>query len=153
MEGLNEKQQRFADEYLVDCNGTQAAIRSGYSENSAKEQASRLLTNANIRAYIEQKQSERSERTNITADFVLQGLREVALRCMQRNLKMDWDYESKSMQPVVDEDGNQVYEFDSTGANRSLELLGKHLALFTDKTQVSATDGFTITIAGKKDTP
>jgi len=50
---LSDKQKRFCEEYCLDWNGSKAAIRAGYSEESAKEQASRLLTNDNIQAYIQ----------------------------------------------------------------------------------------------------
>ena len=58
MSNLNEKQKRFADEYLIDLNATQAAIRAGYSPRSAAEQASRLLKNVKVRAYIDERMDE-----------------------------------------------------------------------------------------------
>ncbi|MCC8077594.1 MAG: terminase small subunit [Oscillospiraceae bacterium] len=54
MNGLTVKQRRFADEYLLDCNATQAAIRAGYSARTANEQAVKLLDNRKIAAYIEE---------------------------------------------------------------------------------------------------
>ncbi len=54
MNGLTAKQRRFADEYLIDCNATQAAIRAGYSARTANEQAVNLLDNRKIAAYIEE---------------------------------------------------------------------------------------------------
>lgn len=68
---LNEKQIRFCDEYLVDLNGKQAAIRCGYSEKTAEVQASRLLSNAKVSEYIAMRMDERSKRTEITQDMVL----------------------------------------------------------------------------------
>lgn len=68
---LTAKQQRFAEEYLVDLNATQAAIRAGYSERTANEQGNRLLANASVQAVISEGQAKRSERTQITADMVL----------------------------------------------------------------------------------
>ncbi len=53
-EKLTSKQQRFCEEYVKDCNGTQAAIRAGYSPKTSKEQASRLLTYANVLNYIKE---------------------------------------------------------------------------------------------------
>ncbi|NOV25900.1 terminase small subunit [Cupriavidus necator] len=69
---LTDKQRRFVDEYLIDLNATQAAIRAGYSERTASEQSSRLLGNVKVAAAIERAQAKRSERTQITADKVLQ---------------------------------------------------------------------------------
>ena len=57
---LSPKQQRFADEYLIDLNATQAAIRAGYSPKSAEQQGSRLLRNAKVRAYIDERMAEHS---------------------------------------------------------------------------------------------
>ena len=68
---LTDKQLRFVEEYLVDLNATQAAIRSGYSERTANEQGNRLLANASVQAAVSEGQAKRSERTQITADMVL----------------------------------------------------------------------------------
>ena len=65
---LTSKQKAFADEYLVDLNATQAAIRAGYSEATAYSQGQRLLKNVEVAGYIASAQSERSERTQINAD-------------------------------------------------------------------------------------
>jgi len=61
---LTPKQQRFVDEYLIDCNATQAAIRAGYSERTANEQAARLLVNVSIKEAIALKQKEISSKLN-----------------------------------------------------------------------------------------
>lgn len=121
---LTEKQKRFCEEFIKDLNGTQALIRAGYSENGAAVEASKLLTNPNIRSYIQEMQSIRSERTLVDAGFVIESLVEVANRCMQAKQCMVWDYEAKAMVPTGE------WEFDSQGANKSLELLGKHLGIF-----------------------
>ena len=72
------KQSAFVGEYLIDLNATQAAIRAGYSVKTAKEQATRLLSNVHVAAAIASAKFERSRRTNITADRVLQELARVA---------------------------------------------------------------------------
>jgi phage terminase small subunit len=135
---LTDKQKRFCEEYLIDLNATQSAIRAGYSKATAGAIGSENLTKPEIRAYIENAQKERSERTLVDADFVISGLKEVSLRCMANKPVMDWDYEDKCLKHrqaiIMDEEGKTkevgVYEFDSSGANRSLELLGKHLGIF-----------------------
>lgn len=71
---LTAKQQRFVAEYLIDLNATQAAIRAGYSEKTAAEQASRLLTNVKVGEAIQAAMKARSERTEINADWVLKRL-------------------------------------------------------------------------------
>ena len=70
------------------------------------------------------------QRTEITSDYVLFGLKEVAERCLQRVPVMEWDYKAKEMVRKRDEAGNTIWAFDSSGANRSFELLGKHLGVF-----------------------
>jgi len=75
---MSPKQQRFVDEYLIDLNATQAAIRAGYSERSAEVTAHRLLSNAKIAAAVAAAQTDRSERTKIDADWVLTRLAEEA---------------------------------------------------------------------------
>lgn len=65
---------RFVEEYLIDLNGTQAAIRAGYSAKSARAQGSRLLADANVQARIAEAKAERSKRVQIDADYVLKRL-------------------------------------------------------------------------------
>lgn len=127
---LTDKQVRFCEEYLIDLNATQAAIRAGYSEKTAKQIASENLAKPDLHAYIAELQQKRSQRTEITSDFVLSGLKEVAERCLQKSPVLEWDHVAKGLVQKRDGDGNNIWEFDSTGANRSFELLGKHLGLF-----------------------
>jgi phage terminase small subunit len=127
---LTEKQKRFADEYLIDLNATKAAIRAGYSEKTANEQGNRLLVNVSVKDYIQHRMKDREKRTEITQDWVLNTLKEIAERCMEKV-------------PVMEKDsnGNLVpsgqWKFDSAGANRAVELVGKHFKMFTDKTDVN----------------
>lgn len=133
---LTPKQQRFVDEYLVDLNATQAYKRAGYkvkNDRVAAACSAKLLANANVSHAIEEARKAQSERTQITADYVLKGLQSVAERCLQREPVMVWDSSSRSMVQAADEDGAHIWRFDSIGANRSFELLGKHLGLFDKK--------------------
>ncbi|ANU13476.1 Phage terminase, small subunit [Planococcus halocryophilus Or1] len=123
---FTEKQQRFIDEYLVDLNATQSAIRAGYSERTASAQASRLLTNVNIRARIEELKKTRADRLNLDAYWVLKRLMDISDRSMQAEPVMQWDYEEQQLVPSGE------YQFDSSGANRSTELIGKHLGMFKE---------------------
>ncbi len=135
---LTAKHQLFASEYLKDLNATQAAIRAGYSRKTAKVQGSRLLTNADIKAAIDAGNLKRQEKTGVTAASVLARLNDVADRCMQAKPVMVFDKVAKEMVQAYDDEDRAVYEFDSTGANRALELLGRHLKLFTDKLEITA---------------
>jgi hypothetical protein len=71
---LTPRQSRFVDEYLVDLNATQAAIRAGYSARTAEQQAARLLGNVKVSEAVRTAQAARSERVRITQDDVLRGL-------------------------------------------------------------------------------
>lgn len=122
MSDLTPKQRRFCEEYVVDLNGTQAAIRSGYSEDTATEQASRLLSNVKVQAYVKELQEKVSEKLGIDHQWVVRRLKEISDRCMQA-------------EPVMERrDGELVetgeYQFDSSGANKATELLGKIIGVF-----------------------
>lgn len=77
MAGLRKQQLLFVKEYVVDLNGTQAAIRAGYSEKTAQEQSSRLLSNVKVQQAIAKEQNKRLERTEVNADYVLKRLVEI----------------------------------------------------------------------------
>jgi phage terminase small subunit len=74
---LTPKQQAFVDEYLIDLNATQAAIRAKYSKKTAQEQSSRLLSNVMVANAISKAKAERNERNQIDADYVLKRLTEI----------------------------------------------------------------------------
>ncbi len=71
---LTDKQKMFCREYLVDLNATQAAIRAGYSDKTARSQANRLLTNVDIEKRIQELMNNRSDRLDVDADYVLKRL-------------------------------------------------------------------------------
>lgn len=153
---LNDKHKIFISEYLVDRNATAAAIRAGYSEKTAKQQGSRLLTNADIKAEIDRRTEKRAERLEITADRVLQEIAKLAFMDPRRFFNSD---SSPKQIGELDDDtaaalaGMEVVElFDGQGDQKhcygllkkykladkgqNLERLGKHLKLFTDRVEV-----------------
>jgi hypothetical protein len=86
LEELTERQKRFVAEYLVDLNAKYAAIRAGFSPRSAKQQASLLLTeHAGVMAAVDAALAERSKRTGITQDYVLEKTRKMLEACTEKN--------------------------------------------------------------------
>ncbi|WP_106478122.1 terminase small subunit [Phytohalomonas tamaricis] len=137
---LTARQSRFVEEYIVDLNATQAAIRAGYSERTANEQGARLLAKVSIQRAVQARMNDRSERTKIDADFVLQGIVKNIRRCEQGEGVYD---RTGAAVMVETEDGEiaPVWKYDATNALKGYELLGKHLKLFTDKVDHSSSDG------------
>ena len=151
---LPEKQERFCQEYLVDLNGTQAAIRAGYSPLSANQQASDLLAKPNIRARIDELMAARSMRTEITADVVIRELARVALvnpldvisasdATVRDDASVDQTAAIQSVKvKIVDGDISSIErEVKLHDKVRALELLGKHLGMYTDKKELSGPGG------------
>ena len=131
MQKLSPKQERFAREYMLDLNATQAAIRAGYSAKTAYSMGQRLLKNVEVQKAVQSAMDERSKRTEVNADYVLTNLLEIVERCMQRAPVLH------KGEQVVDEEGNSVWCFDGKNAIRALELLGKHKGMWTDKVEMS----------------
>jgi phage terminase small subunit len=115
MTKLRAKQELFCKEYMIDLNAAQAAIRAGYSEKTAKEIGCENLTKPNIAEYIAELKAKRSDEVQIDAAWVLASLKKVHDRCMQE-------------ESVTDRDGTPTgeYKFEHSGANKALELMGKH---------------------------
>lgn len=105
---MTDKQKKFCDEYLIDLNATQAAIRAGYSIKTAKEIGCENLTKPNIAEYIAEKQEEYSHRNAITVDYVLNGIKDIAEQGEHEN--------------------NRLKAFD---------MLGKHLGIYERDNKVT----------------
>ena len=75
---LNDRQRRFAAEYVADCNATQAAIRAGYSKKTANEQGCRLLANVNIQAEIEKRLQKPLKKLEVTQERIVAELARIA---------------------------------------------------------------------------
>ena len=159
---MNARQQRFVEEFLLDANAKQAAIRAGYSPKSAEVNGPRLLRNAQVAALITEKQKERSERTRVTADMVVQELALHAFGVMGEFFDKDtgrmlevheMPAEAQARLSTIEVLREKTHTtsdgVDKTTVNeaivklkvwdkiRSLELLGKHLGMFTERVAVS----------------
>lgn len=135
-EELTEKQKRFCNEYLIDLNGTQAAIRAGYSEKTANRIASENLSKLDIQNYIKELQEGIRKRNKISQDEILLDLIEIKNRCMQNVPVMYFDKVDKEWKHEGAEYGEPLYKFDSQGATKALDLLAKHVGFYeTDNKQ------------------
>lgn len=112
MSGLTKKQERFVEEYLVDLNATQAAIRAGYSAKTAETIGYENLRKPQIQAVIQKAMDQRSKRMAITQDRVLDEIGKVAFHEAADYADAELKYSSKL---------------------KALELLGKHMGLFDGK--------------------
>ena len=158
---MNPKRQRFVEEYLIDLNGTQAAIRAGYSPRSAEVTASRLLGDAKVSNEITAAQAARAERTKVDADWVLSRLHQEA----EADVKDLYD-EHGHVKPIsewpliwrkglvagiesipekigVDENGEPIiaygYKIKLSDRARRVEMLGKHVFVSAFREQVDHT--------------
>ena len=147
---MTKKQNRFVEEYLIDLNATQAAIRAGYSPDTAKEIGCENLTKPNIRACIDRAMAERSKRTGVNADRVVQELAKIAfvnatevIDPATATVKEDaLPEDTAAIQSVkvktFGEDGLER-EIKMADKLKALELLGKHMGMFKDKVELSGT--------------
>jgi len=123
---LNTKQIRFCNEYLIDLNGTLAYQRAyGSSTAVSSTNGSRLLRNAHVASHIAELMKSRASEYEISQGWVIERL-------------IDTYRKAAEAVPVTDFRGNETgqFKFDSQGANRSLELIGKHLGMFADRLKV-----------------
>jgi phage terminase small subunit len=103
---LSPKRKRFCEEYIIDLNGLQAAIRAKYSKATAQQQSSRLLSNVKVQAYIKVLMDKRSVRTDITSDRVLQELAAVGFARIDDFLKVEEQTQTEAL--GVDEEGKPI---------------------------------------------
>lgn len=148
---MTQKQKKFIEEYLIDLNATQAAIRAGYSPDSAKEIGCENLTKPNIRACIDKEMAERSKRTGVNADRVVMELAKLAfvnaadvINTEDATLREDALVEdtaaiqSVKVKVIPTQNGEGIErEIKMADKIKALELLGKHLGMFKDKVDVS----------------
>lgn len=143
---LTKKQQLFVDEYLIDLNATQAAIRAGYSVDSARDIGCENLTKPNIQQAIAEQMAERSKRIGVNQDRVVSELAKIAfvkitdiidsdgkiredvseddLACIERIKYKQFDAEIGS---------SEEREIRLASKLKALELLGRHLGMWQDK--------------------
>ena len=128
---LTEKQKAFADEYIISLNAKESAIKAGYSEDAARQQGSRMLTNVNIQNYIEKRLKEKDSARIASQDEVLEYLTEV-MRGSEEEIDVFFDKQGREQEirqpPKVRE------------RTKAAELLGKRYAAFEHNDNNDAVD-------------
>lgn len=174
MSKLSAKQSRFIEEYLIDLNATQAAIRAGYSEKTAGSQAHDLLKKPEIAQEVQDAKRRRSEATGITQERVLKELARIGFSDVRKTLSsggglidpQDWDDDTaaaiSSLEVVTvhrgdeDEDGNKiperVHKIRSWDKLSALEKLARHLGML-DGNGASGEDAPSLAITISTKTP
>jgi phage terminase small subunit len=138
---MTAKQQRFCDEYLIDLNATQAAIRAGYSEKNARNIASENLAKPNIKEYIDQRMAEKESELIADQDEVLRYLTSVLRGKSQSEVVVvenigDYMSEARTMQKAPDEKERL----------KAAELLGKRYGLYIDRAEEKVDMDLNITV-------
>lgn len=148
---MRETKKRFCREYIIDNNGTQAAIRSGYSARTAESQASRLLTDVRVKAYIAELREKLNTKLEITAEKVIQEIAKIAFFDPSKLYNDDGTVKELSelddnTRAVISECGlvgvgkgitAEVIRYMKTyDKQKALDQLGRHLGMFTDNTKI-----------------
>jgi len=154
---LTPKKRKFALEYLKDLNGAQAAIRAGYAKNAAKEQAARLLTDANVKEIIEREQAKHAEKSGITIERVLAEYAKIGFADIRK--VFDKDGEVLHPQEMDDDIAAAVTSVDVTtitsgrkdskviskthrvklsDKKNALDSIARHLGMFKDSVELKS---------------
>lgn len=146
---LTDKQKKFVEEYLIDLNATQACIRAGYSVKTANEQGAQNLAKLSIQEAISRAMAERSKRTGINQDRIVQELARIAFVKITDVVDPDGEINTNaSDDDLACIESYKVEDSDSVNGSSSkrevklaskikaLELLGKHVGMWNDKIQV-----------------
>ena len=142
---MTRKEARFCYEYCIDLNATQAAIRAGYSERSARSIGCQNLTKLNVQEEIEKRMNDREKRTEITQDKVLREFAHIAFDDIRNYLEFWTDengklqVELKSSEEIDTRNISEIQldngklKFKLYPKDNALTQLGRHLGLFNDK--------------------
>ena len=159
---LTPKQMRFVDEWLIDFNGKQAAVRAGYSAKTAEATAARMLRNVKVQAEISRRQKDLQRRTEVSQDRVVKELARVAFSnatnavqvqprtivgadgkkiviqtvALTATAELTDDQRAAIAQIKQGANGIEVKMYDKI---KALELLGRHIGMFNDKLELKAT--------------
>jgi len=160
---LTPKRKRFVDEYCIDFNGTQAAIRAGYSSKTANEQAARLLAIVSVKKAVEERKSKIAEKNQLKVADVINELKKIGFSDITQvvdwnNLNLtfknssDLPADAKGAIASISETPNGGKVIKLHDKVKALELLGRYLNMFTDKLQVDSSGvNLVLNMSGKKE--
>ena len=148
---MNTKQKLFVAEYVVDHNGAAAAVRAGYSPARGKETGYRLLQIPAVSQAIAKLDAERRERLGVDADWVAEQLVAVYEKSFQGAPRTDRD--GKPVRVEVDGERIMVFDWSPSGANKALELLGRHLGMNVERHEVAVTGDVVYTLTLDRELP
>lgn len=127
---MQENHQRFADKYFETLNAQQSAIYAGFSEATAKQQGWQLLQREDVQEYLSVMRAEYAQNAGVSKQWVIDRMKFVSDACTQAIPVMVFDPENKCMVHKTDEDGNLMYEFDSSGVINSTREIGKLIGAY-----------------------
>lgn len=143
-DNLSAKQAMFVREYLKDLNASQAYLRAGYKTKNPDVMSNQLMVKSGVKEAIQRAMDKRAAKVEVSAEYVLENIKEVGERCLQRvPVMVGQGKDRKQAQEwVTDPNTGErvlvgVWQFDASGALKAQELLGKHLKLFTEKVEHS----------------
>lgn len=149
---MNERKHKFAHAFFRLNNIKLASLEVGYPEKSATANGNRLLKDEGVIAIIKELRAKAEEESFLETINVAKSFKQIFDRCMQHEPVMEYDYATKRMVPVRDEQGNAVYTFDSNGANRAMENIAKHIGFYeTDNRQKAPVINIAILNNGNSD--
>lgn len=150
MAKLTDKQKKFIDEYLVDLNATQAAMRAGYKEKAAYRTGAENLRKPQIQEEIQKRMQERQQRTEVTQDMVVKELAAIAFAratdyveirsngvCGTVVIKPTTNLSDQQIRAIAGiKEGANGIEIKLNDKEKALELLGRHLGMWNDKLDI-----------------
>jgi len=116
---MQDNHIKFTDKYFETLNATQSAIYAGFSEDTARQQGWQILQRDDVQEYLQKLREEYAEKAGVSKQWVIERFKHISDSCVQA-------------EPVLDHDGNETgeYRFDSSGANKATEMIGKILGVF-----------------------
>jgi len=122
---VDDRHELFCHEYLIDLSIKNAAARAGFSERSARQHGWVVFNRPEVKERIAFLREERNRELGLDSYYVLKNLKSIAERCMQAE------------EVMIDGEPSGEFKFEHSGANKALELIGKHIGMFVEQKKIS----------------